>query len=488
MGKPDAFMNIERKDFERQPVEERLRHYGEIYREMPEVELRAQASRCMDCGVPFCHGFGCPLGNLIPEWNDLVSRGRWRDALALLHTTNNFPEITGRVCPALCEASCILGIDNSPVTVRQNEKTIVERGWSEGWIRPEPPLSETGKRVAIIGSGPAGLAAAQQLRRVGHSVTVYEKADRPGGILRYGIPDFKLEKRVIDRRLNQMRAEGVAFETGVHVGLDISAGFILKRFDAVCLCVGAGVPRDLPIPGRELDGIHFAMEYLVQQNRRVAGLPIDGNQIKAAGKKVVIIGGGDTGADCLGTALRQGAASVHQLEILPRPPQDRDESAPWPLWPNILRTSAAHEEGGERRWCVGTSAFIGRGGRVEKLAGHEVRWAPPDDQGRAGMEKVEGSDFEMDAELVLLAMGFTQPEHHGLLDALGVDYDRRGNVAVDAGMMTARPKVFAAGDASTGAWLVVQAIAAGRRMAREVDIFLTGSTDLPHVAPAGPSR
>ena len=481
MGKPDAFIEIDRKNLAKQTVPERLRHYREIYLEMSETELREQASRCMECGVPFCHGYGCPLGNVIPEWNDLLFRGRWREAANLLHLTNNFPEITGRVCPALCEAACTLGLDGEPVTVRQNELAIVEKAWAEGWISPEPPNVETGKQVAVIGSGPAGLAAAQQLRRAGHRVTIFEKSDRLGGILRYGIPDFKLDKSILDRRLRQLSEEGVLFEPEIQVGVDISASFLLKRFDAVCLCVGAGVPRDLTVPGRELEGIHFAMEYLIQQNRRVAGLSVTGPEILAGGKKVVIIGGGDTGADCLGTALRQGASSVHQLEIMPKPPLTRDPSTPWPTWPYMLRSSAAHEEGGERRWCVGTSSFEGRQGHVARLNGHEVRWTSPEPGKPTVPEKIPGSDFVMDADLVLLAMGFVRPEHPGLLDLLGVAYDGRGNVKVDERMMTSHDKVFAAGDATTGAWLVVRAVAAGRRMARQVDEFLEGRSVLPDV-------
>jgi glutamate synthase (NADPH/NADH) small chain len=481
MGKTDAFLEIGRKTLAKQVVPERLRHYREIYLEMSESELREQASRCMECGVPFCHGYGCPLGNIIPEWNDLLFRGRWREAADLLHLTNNFPEITGRVCPALCEAACTLGLDGEAVTVRQNELAIVEKAWAEGWIRPEPPDKETGKRVAVIGSGPAGLAAAQQLRRAGHQVTIFEKSDRLGGILRYGIPDFKLDKSVLDRRLRQISEEGVHFEPEIQVGADLSAPFLLKRFQAVCLCVGAGVPRDLPVPGRDLDGIHLAMDYLTQQNRRVAGLPVAGPDILAGGKKVVIIGGGDTGADCLGTALRQGALSVHQLEIMPKPPLTRDPSTPWPTWPYLLRSSPAHEEGGERRWCVATSSFEGREGRVARLHGYEVRWTEAVAGKGPAPERIPGSEFVMDADLVLLAMGFVQPEHHGLLDLLGVAYDGRGNVRVDERMMTSADKVFAAGDATTGAWLVVRAVAAGRRLARQVDEFLQGRSVLPDV-------
>ena len=481
MGKPDAFIEIGRKTQPKQEVSERLRHYREIYLEMPESELREQASRCMECGVPFCHGYGCPLGNVIPEWNDLLYRGHWREAVELLHLTNNFPEITGRVCPALCEAACTLGLDGEAVTVRQNELAIVERAWAEGWIRPEPPSKETGQRVAVIGSGPSGMATAQQLRRAGHQVTIFEKSDRLGGILRYGIPDFKLDKGVLDRRLGQLLEEGVLFEPEIQVGVDISASFLLKRFDAICLCVGAGVPRDLPVPGRDLNGIHMAMDYLTQQNRRVAGLPVMGPELLADGKKVVIIGGGDTGADCLGTALRQGASSVHQLEIMPKPPLTRDPSTPWPTWPYMLRSSAAHEEGGERRWCVATSSFEGREGRVENLHGYEVRWTEPGPGKRPAPEKIPGSEFVMDADLVLLAMGFVQPEHHGLLDLLDVAYDERGNIKVDEHMMTSVHKVFAAGDAISGASLVVRGVAAGRCLARQVDEFLQGRSVLPEV-------
>lgn len=484
MGKLDAFLEVDRQTLARKPVVERLGNYKEIYLEMAEEELRSQASRCMDCGVPFCHSFGCPLGNLIPEWNDLVYRGLWENACELLHFTNNFPEITGRICPALCEAACTLGMDFEPMTVRQNELSIVERGWREGWIKPEPPEQGTGKKVAVIGSGPAGLAAAQQLRRAGHFVAVYEKSDRAGGILRYGIPDFKLEKWVLDRRLDQLETEGVVFETDVLVGQDVSATYLMKRFDAVCLCVGSGTPRDLPVPGRDLDGIHMAMDFLVQQNRRNAGLEIDGPEITATDKRVVIIGGGDTGADCLGTALRQGAKSVHQFEILPKPPAHRDPSTPWPVWPNILRTSPAHEEGGERRWCVATSEFKGQNGRVTGLVCNEVEWTT-DENGRGRMNPVPGSEFTKDADLVLLAMGFTMPVKHGLLDSLNVDDDPRGNILVNADMMSSVDKVFAAGDAATGAWLVVRAIAAGRRMARRVDLYLMGKSSLPDVVSEG---
>jgi glutamate synthase (NADPH/NADH) small chain len=465
MGKVDAFLNIPRRTASLEDVEERLRHYRDFHISLTEEGLREQASRCMDCGVPFCHGYGCPLGNLIPEWNDLVFQGRWQDACDRLHYTNNFPEITGRVCPSPCEAACTLGIGDDAVTIRQSELAIVEKGWAEGWIKPLKPKRETGKKVAVIGSGPAGLAAAQQLRRMGHGVWLFERADAMGGILRYGIPDFKLEKWVLDRRLEQLGAEGVNFELNVDVGQDLSASYLLKRFDAVCLCVGAREARELEVPGRDLEGIYQAMEYLSQQNQRVAGKLLPEQEIHAREKRVVVIGGGDTGADCLGTALRQGAASVHQFEILPRPPATRDESTPWPDWPLMLLNSPAHLEGGERRWSVATSRFLGKGGKLTGLKGHEVRWSEPDDNGRREMTKVKGSEFTMEVDLVLLAMGFTQPEHNGLLDNLGVAYDDRGNVQVDADLETSVPGIFAAGDVQTGAWLVVRAIAAGRQMA-----------------------
>lgn len=476
MGKADAFLSIPRRTVPLEDVSERLGHYRDFHLSLSEEALADQASRCMDCGVPFCHGFGCPLGNLIPEWNDLVYQGRWQEACGRLHYTNNFPEITGRVCPSPCEAACTLGIGDDAVTIRQTELAIVERGWAEGWIKPLAPQEETGKKVAVIGSGPAGMAAAQQLRRAGHEVWLFERDDAMGGILRYGIPDFKLEKWVLDRRLQQLADEGVIFEASVEVGSDLSASYLRKRFDAVCLCVGARVSRDLDVPGRDLMGVHFAMDYLAQQNRRLAGKPISGPEIQARGKRTVIIGGGDTGADCLGTALRQGALSVHQFEILPRPPATRDDSTPWPAWPHMLRTSPAHLEGGERRWCVATSELIGKDGQIAKLKGYEVEWSQSDASGPAKMSKVKGSEFSMDADLVLLAMGFTQPEHNGLLDSLGVAYDDRGNVLAGPDLETNLPGVFAAGDAQTGAWLVVRAIAAGRRMAASVDRKLSGLT------------
>ena len=426
----------------------------------------------MDCGVPFCQGnTGCPVINLIPEWNDMVHRGRWKDALKALHSTNNFPEFTGRLCPAPCESACVLGINADPVSIRVIEWNIIDRGFEERWIEPVLPVVKTGKTVAIIGSGPAGLAAAQQLTRAGHSVTVYEKADRIGGLLRYGIPDFKMEKWVIDRRLDQMIAEGVKFETNVNVGVDVTGDVLAWQFDAVCLALGAEYPRDLPVPGRELNGIHFAMEYLTQQNKVNAGDNLPVEQITAKDKRVVIIGGGDTGSDCLGTAHRQGCKNVHQFELLPEPPPDRAESTPWPLWPMQLRSSHAHEEGCDRQWSVSTTKFSGDNGHVGKLHAHRVSF----DGGK--FIPVPGTEFEMGVDLVLLAMGFTGPVRNGLLDSLGVEYDARGNVAVDRNFMTSKEGIFAAGDTKRGASLIVWAISEGRKAATGIDTYLkTGNS------------
>ncbi len=482
MGKPNAFLTVSRQEPSKEKVEERLKHYREIYKSLSEDQLKEQASRCMNCGVPFCHSFGCPLGNFIPEWNDLVYKGRWREAAERLHLTSNFPEITGRVCPALCEASCVVGVEGHPaVSIRQIELSVVEKAFAEGWVTPRPPEVETGKRVAVVGSGPAGLATAQQLRRAGHEVTVFEKADQPGGILRYGIPDFKLEKWVIDRRLAQLTAEGVDFQCEVEAGRDVSAVYLKRKFDAIGLCGGAMVPRDLTIPGRDAQGIHLALDFLIQQNRRVAGRPVPaGTEISAAGKRVVIIGGGDTGSDCLGTSLRQGAREVEQLEVMPRPPESRDGSTPWPLWPYMLRSSSSHDEGGHRQWCINTRSFTKNvAGVLTGLECVKVEWFT-DDKGRFTFKEIPGSEFTIQADLVLLAMGFIQPVHEGLLDDLGVAYDPRGNVKVDdATMMSSVPGVFAAGDMMLGAALVVRAIAAGRRMARRVDQYLMGQSDLP---------
>ncbi len=473
MGDPRGFLRVAREVPARRPVELRVLDWNEFYEPFPDEKLRNQGGRCMDCGVPFCQSpNGCPVANLIPEWNDLVYRGRWRDALKALHSTNNFPEFTGRLCPAPCESACVLGINADPVSIRVIEWNIIDRGFDEGWIEPVMPVTTTGKTVAVVGSGPAGLAAAQQLARVGHNVTVFEKADRIGGLLRYGIPDFKMEKWVIDRRLDQMSAEGVQFETNVHVGMDITGETLSQRFDAVCLALGAEQARDLPVPGRDLKGIHFAMEYLIQQNKLNAGDRSSGERITAKDKRVVIIGGGDTGSDCLGTAHRQGCKDVHQFELLPEPPPHRAETTPWPLWPMQLRTSHAHEEGCGRQWSVSTTKFSGINGRVAKLHAHRV-------SSEAGkLTALPESDFDMDVDLVLLAMGFTGPVHGGLLDSLGVNYDVRGNIVVDENFMTNKEGIFAAGDTKRGASLIVWAISEGRNAAAGIDAYLRAGKSL----------
>ncbi len=474
MGNPTGFFEIVRVTPERRPVTERLQDWKEVYKDFPEDKLRAQASRCMDCGVPFCHQ-GCPLGNIIPDWNDLVYRDRWQEAIARLLATNNFPEFTGRICPAPCEGSCVLGINADPVTIKQVEVSIIDRAFHEGWIKAQIPAVRTGKHVAVVGSGPAGLAAAAQLNQAGHLVTVFERADRIGGLLRYGIPEFKMEKSVLNRRLSLMITEGIRFRTNANVGVNVSIDELKNHFDAILLAGGATAPRDLPVPGRDLDGIHFAMQYLPLQNKRCEGDEIpDREFITAKDKHVVIIGGGDTGADCLGTAHRQGAKSVVQFELLPKPPAERAPDNPWPNWPNIFRTSSAHEEGGTREYAVLTKSFSGRDGRVVKL--HAVRVEFADRQ----MREIPGSDFELNADMVLLAMGFLGPEKNGMLDQLGVKLTERGNVATDpATKMTSVPGVFAAGDMSRGQSLVVWAIREGRVAAREMDRFLMGSTELP---------
>jgi glutamate synthase (NADPH/NADH) small chain len=471
MGKVTGFMEYTRELPQRRSVAERVNDWFEIYQPFPNEKVQLQGARCMDCGVPFCHT-GCPLNNIIPDWNDFVYRDRWRDAIRQLHATNNFPEFTGRICPAPCEAACVLGINEPPVAIKTIEKSIIEHAFREGWIKPEPPERKTGKKIAIIGSGPAGLAAAQQLARAGHDVTVFEKWDRIGGLLRYGIPDFKMEKWLIDRRLDQMRAEGVQFVTNAHVGVSYPVHDVKKHFDVVLLTGGAEQPRDLNVPGRELKGIHFAMEFLPQQNKVNAGDHLD-SQILATGKRVVIIGGGDTGADCLGTSHRQKALSVHQFEIMPMPPEQRSEATPWPLWPLMLRQESSHEEGGTRDWAVSTVRFEGdENGRVKKL--HGVHVSPP-----PKFEPLAGTEFSLDADLVLLAMGFTGPVRNGLLEQLGVDINMRGNVATDDNYMTSVPGVFAAGDLRRGQSLVVWAIAEGRKAARAIDMHLMGETKLP---------
>ena len=478
MGKPTGFLEISRELPKRRPVQERVKDFREIYLDFPVEKLRAQGARCMDCGVPFCHQ-GCPLGNVIPDWNDLVYRNRWREASDRLHATNNFPEFTGRLCPAPCEGSCVLGINAPPVTIRQIELEIVERAFREGWITPEPPMVRTGKKVAIVGSGPAGLAAAQQLNRAGHWVTVFERADRVGGLLRYGIPEFKMEKRILDRRLKQLVEEGVAFVTNAHIGVNVPVEALRKSYDAILLTGGATKPRDLNVPGRELDGIHFAMEYLPLQNRRCLGDEIPEEKfITAKDKRVVIIGGGDTGADCLGTAHRQGARSVYQLELLPMPPNDRASDNPWPLWPNILRVSSAHEEGGTREFCISTTRFSGQSDRVERLHAVKVEIVPEGGNGRPIMHQVPGSEFELEADLVLLAMGFLGPEKGGMLDQLGIELNERGNIPVNAERMANLPGVFSAGDMARGQSLIVWAITEGRQAAKGIDKYLMGATSL----------
>jgi glutamate synthase (NADPH/NADH) small chain len=478
MGETTGFLKWGREMPTRRPVADRLHDWREVYEPFPRGKLVLQAGRCMDCGIPFCNN-GCPLGNLIPDWNDLVYRDHWRDAIERLHATNNFPEFTGRLCPAPCETACVLGINADPVTIKQVEVSIVDRAWDEGWITPQPPSRQTGKRVAVIGSGPAGLAAAQQLTRAGHDVVVLERADRIGGLLRYGIPEFKMEKRHLDRRLDQMRAEGTEFRVGAEVGRNVDIDVLLASTDAVVLALGATAWRDLPIPGRELAGVHQAMEFLPLANRVQEG-DFPEPAISAAGKHVVIIGGGDTGADCLGTSHRQGAASVTQIEIMPRPPETRADSNPWPQWSMILRTSSAHEEGGERIFSVNTERFLDDGaGNVRALQCHEVAMR----DGR--FEKVEGTDFELRADLVLLAMGFVGPDRSRWLDTLGVEFDGRGNVARDDAFMTKVPGVFVAGDAGRGQSLIVWAIAEGRSCAAAVDRWLMGESTLP--APIAPT-
>ena len=479
MGNPTGFKEFSREPPERRPVGERVKDFREFYQDWPEQSIRAQGARCMNCAVPFCQS-GCPLGNIIPDWNDLVYRGRWKEALNELHSTNNFPEFTGRICPAPCEVSCVLSINQDPVTIEYIEKAIADRGFQEGWIKPEPPKERSGKRVAVVGSGPAGLACAQQINRAGHWVTVFERDNYIGGLLTLGIPDFKLEKAVVMRRVDIMAEEGVEFKTGVNVGVNLSVDELRRNFDAICLAGGSTKARELDIPGRQFKGIHLAMDYLTQQNCIIAGEHIDANErITAEGKRVVILGGGDTGADCLGTAHRQGAEVVHQFELLPEPPAARHPNNPWPQWSIILRSSAAHEEGGIRDYSILTKAFTGTNGHVEQLHGVRLEWGPPDPSGRPAMREIAGSEFEIETELVLLAMGFLHPEHEGMLSALGVELDGRGNVNVSPDRMTSVPGIFGAGDMSRGQSLVVWAIAEGREAAHYMDKYLMGATRLP---------
>ena len=482
MGKPTGFLEIDRHDRGYDKVEAPRKSWKEFVHPLPEAELRGQAARCMDCGIPFCHE-GCPVNNIIPDWNNLVYRDQWRQALDTLHSTNNFPEFTGRICPAPCEASCTLNIDDNPVTIKTIECAIVDRGWQEGWIVPIVAARKTGKRVAVVGSGPAGMACAQQLARAGHAVTLYEKNDRIGGLLRYGIPDFKMEKHLIDRRVEQMRGEGVEFRTRVEVGKDVTVQKLLAEYHAVALTGGAEWPRNMEVPGRELAGIHYAMEFLTQQNKRNAGdaekVAAPGGTISAAGKHVVVIGGGDTGSDCIGTSVRQGAASITQLEILPRPPEKEDKGLTWPNWPLKMRTSSSQEEGCERDWAVLTKRALGKDGRVSALECVRVDWAK-DAGGRFQMKEIPGSTFELKADLVLLAMGFLGPVKPGMVEQSGAKLDARGNIAADTNSYRSSvDKLFAAGDMRRGQSLVVWAIREGRQCARGIDEFLMGRSDLP---------
>ncbi|MEP7180886.1 MAG: glutamate synthase subunit beta [Betaproteobacteria bacterium] len=477
MGKITGFMELQRIREVALPTAERVHNYREFVLALKDDEASAQGARCMDCGIPFCQT-GCPVNNVIPDWNDLVYKEQWRAALDVLHSTNNFPEFTGRVCPAPCEAACTLNINDDAVGIKSIEHFIIDKGWEEGWVVPLPPATKTGRRVAVVGSGPAGLACAQQLARAGHDVVLFEKADRIGGLLRYGIPDFKMEKNLIDRRMAQMSIEGVLFRPGVEVGKDVSARQLLEEFDAVALAGGAELSRDLPVPGRELAGVHFAMEFLPQQNRVVAGDTAPG-QIVATGKHVVVIGGGDTGSDCVGTSNRQGAKSVTQFELLPQPPEHEDKPLVWPYWPVKLRTSSSHEEGCSRDWAVATKRFEGKGGKVQKLVAIRLDWQKGDD-GQMKMVEMPGTEFELPADLVLLAMGFVSPVQAGLLDELSVERDARRNVKADTdSYRTSVPKVFAAGDMRRGQSLVVWAIREGRQCARAIDEFLMGRTELP---------
>jgi glutamate synthase (NADPH/NADH) small chain len=481
MADPKGFLKIRRKNSEYRPVCERIKDYREVVSLSSERHSQEQASRCMDCGTPFCH-WACPIGNYIPEWNDLMFNGHWQRAFELLQATNNFPEISGRICPAICEFACVLGINDDPVTIRENELSVIEYAFKKDLLKPRPIRRRSGKKVAIVGSGPAGLACADQLNKAGHSVVVFEKDDRIGGILRYGIPDFKLEKWILDRRLKILQKEGIEFNPNVNVGIDLRTSKLKKEFDAICLAGGCGVARNLNIEGRNLKGIYFAMDYLTQANRRVLGQKVAADKIiDAKGKQVVIIGGGDTGADCVGTAHRQGAACVVQIELLPRPPECRSETMPWPQYPLILKTSTSHQEGGVRYWSVLTKRFIGNKGRVKKILCVKVDFSERDQRGCAIMREVAGSEFEIEADLVILAIGFLHPQHQGLLKELGIELDRRGNVKTDKNYMASIQGVFSAGDMRRGQSLVVWAIYEGRQAARSIDKYLMGKTFLPKI-------
>lgn len=476
MGKITGFKEFQRKSFEKRPVKERVKDFKEVYVKLPIEKLKDQGARCMNCGTPFCN-WGCPLGNLIPDWNDMVFKGDYEKAFKRLTLTSNFPEFTGRICPALCEGSCTLGVNRSAVTVREIELTIIEKAFAEGWIKPNPPKVRTGKHVAVIGSGPSGLAAAAELNSVGHSVTVFERANEAGGLLRYGIPDFKLEKEVVARRIDFMKAEGIVFKTKTNVGVNYKTEDLVKEFDAVVLTGGSTIPRDLKVEGRELKGVYFAMEYLGQQNKRVSGEKFGEENIDAKDKVVLVIGGGDTGSDCIGTAVRQGAKEVYQYEIMPKPPVERDATMPWPQFPMTLKVTTSHEEGCTREWCVTTKKFSGEAGKLTTIHGAKVEWTA-DEAGRMKMTEVQGSDFEQKVDLVLIAMGFLHPQQEGMLSELGVQFDARGNVVTDENYMTTKKGIFAAGDMRTGQSLVVRAICDGRKAARNVDLYLMGESSL----------
>lgn len=470
MGNPNAFLTINRKEAGYRPVHERKTDFGEVEQTLNNEDRMLQASRCMDCGVPFCH-WACPLGNKMPEYQDLLYKGKWKQAWEILSETDDFPEFTGRVCPALCEKSCVLNIQHNAITIRENEASVTERAFSEGWVHAQPPKIRSGRKVAVIGSGPAGLVAAYNLNRKGHEVTVYEKSPKPGGLLRFGIPNFKLNKNIIDRRLALMEAEGIRFVNNAEIGKNISIKGIREVNDAICLCIGAGKPRDLSVDGRELKGIYFALEFLTRQNYKLAGLPIEGEDINAKGKRVLVIGGGDTGSDCVGTSNRQGAAEVIQIEILPMPPVSDNQLSPWPNWPDILKTSSSHEEGCTRRWCLTTRRFIGKDGHLKGVEIAEVEWITDSATGRIIMKETGKTEI-IRADLVFLAMGFVHPEHDGLLDELGVTYDNRGNITTDSRNASSVKRIFAAGDAAMGASLVVRAMASGRQVAESINAFL----------------
>ncbi|MBU0629657.1 MAG: glutamate synthase subunit beta [Candidatus Margulisbacteria bacterium] len=476
---PKGFLKVKRDKTFYRPVCERVKDYELVFEPRSDEKTEEQAVRCMDCGTPFCH-WGCPVGNLIPEWNELVARGHWEKAFTMLNATNNLPEITGRVCPALCEYACVLGINDDPVTVRENELGVIEHAFREGLVKADPPCDRTGKKVAVVGSGPAGLSCAAQLNQAGHTVTVFERDEKVGGIMRFGIPDFKLEKKILDRRVSIWEQEGIIFKTGVDVGVDLPVEKLKKEFDAVILCGGSRQPRDLKVEGRQLKGIHFAMEYLTQSNRRVAGAKISDNElIDAKGKKVVVIGGGDTGSDCVGTANRQGAACVVQIELMPKQPDCRPEGQPWPKYPMLLKTTSSHEEGAERQWQVTTKKFIGENGAVGKIICAQVDFSKRDEKGCVIMREVPGSEFEVEADLVFLALGFVHPEKSGLLESLKVAFDQRGNIKTDDKYQTSVKGVFSAGDMRRGQSLIVWAISEGRRAARAVDGYLSGFSSLP---------